>query len=124
MIFFLNDYCNLRGFLRKIRVDHGSCFLSSDFKNFCEKFNIEIIYCTFGDHRSNGLVERLVYTIKSKLLAMSFELPKPPLNALIEKRYLESENSKQSAIGCSFFKFFSIEWRRLAGRTSCPILII
>ena len=65
---------------------------SNDFKNFCEKFNIEIIYCTVGDHRSNGLVERLVYTIKSKLLAMLFELPKPSLNSSIEKNYLEFEN--------------------------------
>ena len=82
---FLNDYCHLHGFPRKIRVDHGSCFLSHDFKNFCKKFIIEIIYCTFGDHRPNGLVERLVYTIKSKLLALSFELPKPALNSSIEK---------------------------------------
>ena len=41
---FLNDYCHLHGFPRRIRVDHGSCFLSHDFKNFCEKFNMEIIY--------------------------------------------------------------------------------
>ena len=51
----LNDYCHLHEFPRKIRVDHGYCFLSHDFKNFCEKYNIEIICCTFGNHRSNGL---------------------------------------------------------------------
>ena len=73
---FLNDYCHLHGFPRKFGVDHGSCFLSHDFKNFCEKLNMEIFYCTAGNHRSNGLVERLVYTIKSKLLAMSFEFPR------------------------------------------------
>ena len=63
LISSLNDYCHLHGFSRKIRVDKGSCFLSHDFKKFCENFNIEIIYCTVGDHRSNRLVERLVYTI-------------------------------------------------------------
>ena len=77
VISFPNDYRHLHGFPRKIRVDHGSCFLSHNFQNFCEKFNIEIIYCTVRDHRSNRLVERLVYTIKSKLLAMSFGLPIP-----------------------------------------------
>ena len=71
VISFLNDYCHLRGFPRKIRVDHGACFLSHD---FCDKFKMEIIYCRIGDHRSNGLVERLMNTIKSKLLAMSFEV--------------------------------------------------
>ena len=104
VITFLNDYCHLHGFPRKIRVDHGPCFLSSDVKNFCEKFNIEIIYCTVSNHRSNGLVERLAYTIKSKLLAMSFELPKPPLNESIEKIIWILRISKQSAIGCKPFE--------------------
>ena len=104
VISFLNDYCDLHGFPRKIGVDHGSCFLSHDFKNFCDKFNIEIIYCTVGDHRSNGLVERLVYTIKSKLLAMSFEVPKPSLNNSIEKIIWNLRISKQTAIGCTPFE--------------------
>ena len=36
-------------------------------------------------------MQKLVYTIKSKLLAMSFELLKPSLNSSIEKKYLELE---------------------------------
>ena len=43
VISFLNDYCHLHGFPRKIRVDHGSCFLSHDLKNFCDKFNINYL---------------------------------------------------------------------------------
>ena len=118
LISFLNNYCHLHGFPRKIRNDHGSCFLSHDFKNFCEKFNMEILYCTVGDHRSNGLVERLVYTIKSKLLALSFELPKPSLNELIEKIIWNLRISKQSAIGCTpFEKIFNrvanTRWKNL-----------
>ena len=104
VISFSNDYCHLHRFPRKIRVDHGSCFLSHDFKNFCKKFNMEIIYCTVGDHRSNGIVERLVYTIKSKLLAMSFELPKPSLKESIEKIIWNLRILKQSAIGCTPFE--------------------
>ena len=104
VISFLNDLCHHHGFPRKIRVDHGSCFLSHDYTNFFKKFIIEIIYCTVGDHRSNGLVERLVYTIKSKLLAMSFELPKPALNSSIEKIIWNLRISKQASIGCTPFE--------------------
>ena len=115
---FLIYYCHLHGFPRKIRVDHGSCFLSHDFKNFCDKFNMEIVYCTVVDHRSNGLAERLVYTIKSKLLAMSFELPKPSLNESIEKIILNSRITKQSAIGCTpiqkhFNRVANTRWKNL-----------
>ena len=118
VISFLNDYCHLHGFPRKIRVHHGSCFLSHGFKNFCDKFNIEIIYCTVGDHRSNGLVERLVYTVKSKLLAISFEVLKPSLNDSIEKIIWNLRISKQTAIGCTpFEKLFNrvanTRWKKL-----------
>ena len=34
---FLSDYCHLQAFPKSIRVDHGSCFISNDFRNFCEK---------------------------------------------------------------------------------------
>ena len=104
VILFLNDYCHLHGFPRKIRVDHWSCFSSQDFKNFCKKYNIEIIYCTVDDHRSNGLVERLVYTIKSKFLAMSFDLPKPSLNSSIEIIIWNLRTWKQASTGCTPFE--------------------
>ena len=104
MISFLNDYCHLHGFPRKIRVDHGSCFFSQDFKNFCKKYNIEIIYCTVGDHRLNGLVERLVYTIKPKFLELSFDLPKPSLNSSIGKIILNLRTTKPTPTGCTPFE--------------------
>ena len=75
---------------------------------------MEIIYCTVGDHRSNGLVERLVYTIKSKLLAMSFELPKPSLNESIEKIIwnLRISNNPQSAVK-RFNRVANTRWKNL-----------
>ena len=77
---------------------------------------MEIFYCTVGDHRSNGLEERLVYTIKSKVLAMSFELPKPSLNESIEKIIWNLRISKQSAIGCTpfekhFYRVANTRWK-------------
>ena len=34
------------------------------------------------DHRSNEVVEKLVYTVKKKFLALTFELSKPSINSL------------------------------------------
>ena len=39
---FMTDYCHLHGFPKSIRADHGSCFTSFDFRNFCEKNNINL----------------------------------------------------------------------------------
>ena len=100
---FMTDYCHLHGFPKSIRADHGSCFISSDFRNFCEKINIKLILCTVGDHRSNGVLERLIYTVNAKLLAMSFNDPKPSLNTAIDKIIWNIHSTKQSSIGCSPF---------------------
>ena len=78
------------------------------FTNFCEKNNINLILCTVGDHRSNGVVERLIYTVKAKLLAMSFNDPKPSLNTAIDKIIWNIRSTKQSSIGCCpFSKHFN-----------------
>ena len=91
------------GISKKIRVDPGSCFLSLDLKSFFENHNIKTIYCTIGDHRSNGLVERLVNPVKSKLLTMSFDLPKHSLNSSI-KKIIWNLITKQASMGCTPFK--------------------
>ena len=105
---FMTDYCHLHGFPKSIRADHGSCFISFDFRNFCEKNNINLILCTVGDHRSNGVVERLIYTVKAKLLAMWFNDPKPSFNLAIDKIIWNIRSTKQSSIRCSpFSKHFN-----------------
>ena len=105
---FKTDYCHLHGFPKSIRADHGSCFTSFDFRNVCEKNKIKLILCTVGDHRSNGVVERLIYTVKAKLLALSFNEPKPSLNTAIDKIIWNIHSTKQSSIGCSpFSKHFN-----------------
>ena len=104
----MTDYFHLHGFPKSIRADHGSCFTSFDFRNFCEKNNINLILCTVGDHRSNGVVERLIYIFKAKLLAMSFNDPKPSLNTAIDKIIWNIRSTKHSSIGCSpFSKHFN-----------------
>ena len=100
---FMTDYCHLHGFPKSIRADHGSCFTSFNFRNVCEKNNIKLVLCTVGDHRSNGAVERFIYTVKAKLLAMSFNEPKSSLNTSIDKIIWNIRLTKQSSIGCSPF---------------------
>ena len=85
VIEFLQDYFYLHGNPNSIRVDHASCFTSQDFKVFCNSFNIKLIFCTVGDHHSNGLVEKLLHTVKIKLLAISLEQRKPTLQFAISK---------------------------------------
>ena len=119
VISFLNDYCHLHGFPRKIRVDHGSCFLSQDFlKIFRKKINIEIIYCTVGNRSLNGLVERQVYRKKPKLLEISFDLPKSSLNSSIEKIIMNLRTTKPAPAGSiPFEKHFNrtanTRWKNL-----------
>ena len=114
----MSDYCHLHGFPKSIRVNHGSCFFSNDFRNFCEKNNINLILCTVRDHRSIGVVERLIYIVKAKLLTMSFNDPKPSINTAIEKIFWNIRSTKQSSIGCfPFSKHFNRSpntfWRSL-----------
>ena len=105
---FMTDYCHLRGFPKSIGADHGSCFTSFKFRNFCEKNHINFILCTVGDHRFNVVVERLIYTVKAKFLAMSFNEPKPSLNLAIDIIIWNIRSTKQSSIGCSpFAKHFN-----------------
>ena len=63
-------------------------------------------------------MERLVYTIKSKLLAMSFNLPKPSLNSSIEKRIWNLRTTKQASTGCTpfekhFIRMANTRWKNL-----------
>ena len=34
---FISDYCHFHGFPKSIGVDHGSCFISNDFRNFVSR---------------------------------------------------------------------------------------
>ena len=55
------------------------------FNFFWDLNNIKFIFCTVGDHRSNGLVEKLVHTVKFKLLAIAQETRKCTYKTLSQK---------------------------------------
>ena len=63
---------------------------------------------TVGDLRCNGVVERLIYTVKAKRMTMSFIEPKPSLNSAIDKIIWNLRSTKQPSIGCTtFLKHFN-----------------
>ena len=73
---FIQDYIFLHGIPYSIGVGPAYCFTSQDFKLFCDSDKFRLRLCTVGDHRSNGLVEKLVDTVKIKPLAMAQETRK------------------------------------------------
>ena len=128
VIEFLQDYIFLHGIPYSIRVDHATCFTSQDFKSFCDSNNIKIIFCTVGDHRSNGLFEKLVHTVKVKLLAISKEHHKTTLQNAVSKIIWNLRSTFQSKIKCSTFEIHynrksNTIWKQLAsGKPSFGIL--
>lgn len=57
----------LFGAPKRIIADQGRCYISSDFKNFCNQHKIEIHFIATGSSRANGQVERIMRTLKSLL---------------------------------------------------------
>ena len=64
---FLDDYIQIHGVPRNIRLDQARCLIGYKVKNFCKQHNINILTATANDHRAIGLVERLIQTIKRRL---------------------------------------------------------
>ena len=81
-----------------------------------------------GDHRSNGLVGKLVHTVKIKLLAISHEYHKCTLQNAVSKIIWNLRSSYQSKIKCSSFEIHYNRkpitiWKQLAsGKPSFGIL--
>ena len=65
------DFINLIKMLNKkpklIIADRYTAINSNEFKNYLEKNNIKIMYTTVNCAQSNGLVERFVQTLKTRL---------------------------------------------------------
>lgn len=57
----------LFGAPKRIIADQGRCYISSDFKTFCDEHKIELHFIATGSSRANGQVERVMRTLKSLL---------------------------------------------------------
>lgn len=53
----------------RLIADQGRCFASQDFRDFCDSVNIKLHLIATGSSRANGLVERVMSTLKNMLTA-------------------------------------------------------
>ncbi|KAG7305339.1 hypothetical protein JYU34_009402 [Plutella xylostella] len=60
---------------RRYITDRGSCFTSHDFKEYCEREEIQHVLITTGVPRANGQVERVHRTLIAVLTKMSIAEP-------------------------------------------------
>ena len=63
-----------------------------------------MIFSPVGDHRATGLVERLIRTIKERLLVMAQERPKPSLESALLKIIKCLRTVTQQSLNCSPFE--------------------
>ena len=67
VIKLLDNYIQIHGVPRSLRIDQARCLIGNQVKNFCMKSNITLIPAPANDHRAIGLVEGLIGTIKQRL---------------------------------------------------------
>ena len=70
VIKFLDNYIRIHGVPRSLRIDQAHCHIENQVKNFCTKNIFSLIPAPANDHRAIGLVERLISTIKQRLLCI------------------------------------------------------
>ena len=61
---FLNKYMSIHGVPRSIRMDKARCQKGKTVRELCNRNNIRIKFAPASNHRSIGLVERLIQTVK------------------------------------------------------------
>ena len=64
---FLDEYIQIHGVPRNIRLDQARCSIGYKVKNFCKQNKINIVSVPANNHRAIGLVERLIQTTKRRL---------------------------------------------------------
>ena len=63
----LNKYMSILGVSRSIRMDQARCQTGNIIRELCNRNNIKIMFAPANNHRSLGLVERLIQTVKRRL---------------------------------------------------------
>ena len=66
VIKFLDEYIQIYGVPRNIRLDQARCLIGCKIKKFCKQNNINIITAPTNDHKAIVLVERLIQTNKRR----------------------------------------------------------
>ena len=101
---FLQSYSRNHGIPESIRTDHGSGFNSDVVKEFCKSRGIKYILTAVGDHRSCGLVERSIQTIKRKLGTEKLDPNFKNLKSTLQQNIDDVRKTKHSTLKISPFE--------------------
>ena len=77
---FLNKYMSIHGVPRSIRMNQARCQKGNIIRDLCNRNNNKIIFAPANDHRSIGLVERLIQTVKRRLGCIKLDPRQHPFN--------------------------------------------
>ena len=72
-------------------MDQARCQTGNIIKEFCNRNNIKIIFAPANDHRSIGLVERLIQTVKRRLGCIKLDPNQRPFNIKQSLRQISQE---------------------------------
>ena len=73
IIRFMQTHIVNHGVPRNVRCDQAQGFRVKKILLYCKNNNIKLIFAPVDDHRSIGMVERLIRTLKSKLSVMKID---------------------------------------------------
>ena len=73
VIKYLDEYIQIHGFPRNIRLHQARCLIEYKVNNFCKQLKINIITAPANNHRSIGLVERLIQSIKRRRICIKLD---------------------------------------------------
>ena len=78
IIRFMQNHIVNHGVPRNIRCDRAQGFRAKKFLIYCKTNNIKLIFAPVDDHRTTGMVERLIRTLKSRLAIMKIDKNNKP----------------------------------------------
>ena len=55
---------------RRLITDRQPAFRSAEFRNWCLSQGIDLVFCSPNQHQQNGLVERLIQTVRKKAVTL------------------------------------------------------
>ena len=65
----IDEYINVYGVPKQIKLDKGGAFISKEYIEYCKTHKINRIYGTANLHTGTGLVERTIQSLKNLILA-------------------------------------------------------
>lgn len=85
---------------RIIVVDNATCFTSMNFRSFCDKRDIRLVFIPTYHHQSNGLAERVIKTIQEGITKYVLET-KTPWWTLLPSIVREYNNTVHRVLGAT-----------------------